>query len=70
MSEKIVKIKWRESGILPLGVYGHVSKSVIALTNKGHIVLSYDHLLKCWFDPQQPQQEFKGTVLKWCNLPE
>ena len=69
MSEKIIKIIWR-SNILPPEYYGKISKPVLCLTNKGHRILKYDHLIKCWFHDDNPQIDFKGTILKWCTIPE
>jgi len=68
MSETIQKIKYRHN-ILPLEYEGKISKSVLAYTDKGAIVLKYDHLFEYWFDPQQKQKAFKGKVLKWCDIP-
>ena len=69
MSEKVIKIKWY-SNILPPEYYGKVSQSMLCLTNKGHRILKYDHLLDCWYHDDNPKQEFKGTVLKWMVIPE
>jgi len=69
ISKTIQKITWRKN-TLPLEYEGKVSKSVLAHTGEGYIVLKYDHLLDCWFHDDNPKQEFKGTVLKWMVIPE
>ncbi len=61
------KIKWR-SNILPPPVTNKISNPVLCKTDKGLIVLQYDHVFELWYDPQKKAQAFKGEVLKWCEI--
>ena len=42
--------------------------SVLCKTDKGLIVLRYDHVFELWYDPQNPVIAFKSKVFKWCEV--
>ena len=60
-------IIWR-SNILPPPVTNKISNPVLCKTDKGLIVLQYDHVFELWYDPQNPVIAFKSKVFKWCEV--